>query len=177
MNPLALLFSVSGRLSVRTFAAVAPLVYVAGAATQLLLTLPVLAGAGLVPFVLAQALIAWIWFAVHAKRLRDAGRPVAPALGAAVLGLLAAILFVLVLFAFADLAFAADRDGPLHGLIGVALVIGIAGAVAGLAEQGPFAVLMAVLAALMAAPLVIAVAVSLWAGTRPAAVADEAGPA
>lgn len=178
MNPLPLLFSTSGRLPRRSFAAAVALVYLAGAASQLLLTLPVLAGAGLVPFVIAQTLIAWIWYAVHAKRLRDAGRPAGAALGVAALGLMAAVLFVLVLLAFADLAFAADRDGPLHGLIGVALVVGMAGAVAGVAEQGPFAVLMAALAALMATPLVIAMAVSLWAGTRPPAAAGaEVGTA
>ena len=49
-------------------------VYLASFASQMLLSPPVTAQAGVALFVLAQIALIWIWIVLHTRRLRDAGR-------------------------------------------------------------------------------------------------------
>ena len=74
MQALRFLFSPSGRLPPQAFAFAAVVVYLAGAASHWLTAPDMIPRGGLWPFVAAQTLLVWIWFALHAKRLRDAGR-------------------------------------------------------------------------------------------------------
>ncbi len=70
----ALLFSPAGRLLPQAFIIAAGAVYVVGVASQWLTVPAVIDRAGLWPFVVAQALLIWLWYALHAKRLHDGGR-------------------------------------------------------------------------------------------------------
>ncbi len=60
----------------------------------------IVARTGLWPFVAAQAVLIWIWFALHAKRLHDAGRSTGLAAGAALLYALSVVLLLIVATAF-----------------------------------------------------------------------------
>ena len=44
-------------------------------ASQMLLSAPVTAQVSVVPFVLVQVVLIWVWIVLHTRRLRDAGRP------------------------------------------------------------------------------------------------------
>lgn len=71
MEALRFLFVPSGRLRPQPFVLAAIAVYVAGFAAQSL-TSPGMRVYGLWPFAIVQAVLIWIWFALHAKRLHDA---------------------------------------------------------------------------------------------------------
>ena len=83
MQALRFLFSPFGRLGPQAFVIAVIVVDAAGAASQWLTVLGVAARNGLWLFALAQAVLIWVWFALHAKRLRDAGRSTGLAVGAA----------------------------------------------------------------------------------------------
>ena len=77
------LLSPIGRLARGPFALAVIAVYLASFASQLLLSAPVTAQVGVVPFVLVQVALIWVWIVLHAKRLRDAGRPTGIVIGIA----------------------------------------------------------------------------------------------
>ncbi len=76
--------------------AVAVAIYLAGAAGQLLTASPVLAYAGLWPFLTLQIVLLAAWYRLHAQRLRGGGRSIAAAQGIVVIHGLAIMLLVLV---------------------------------------------------------------------------------
>src|SRR6476661_3500636 len=76
MQGLGLLFSPAGRLGPRAFIIAVVLLYLAAAASQALTLRDVIKSAGLWPFLAAQIVLVWAWYALHAKRLRDAGKPI-----------------------------------------------------------------------------------------------------
>jgi hypothetical protein len=94
---LALFLCARGHLAPELFARAVVAVYLAGLLSQLLASAPVITRAGLAPFALAQALVAWCWLCLHAKRLRDAGEGTDTAVAVALLYALAVLLLVLVL--------------------------------------------------------------------------------
>ena len=163
MESLALFFSARGRLAPRAFAAGAAVVYATAFLSQLLISPPVMLRAGLVPFALVQAIAIWCWFCLHAKRLRDAARRIGVAVAIAVLYALAVILFLLLvalLMPFDDAAQTARADeGPAPPWLIATLT----------AETGIFAYVAAAILALVIAPVPMAIALSIWAATRPAA--------
>ena len=83
----------------RAFALAIVAVYLAGFLSQVLLAEPLTLRFGLWPFLAAQAALLWVWFWLHAMRLRDAGRDTAPAAGIAILYGLAVMLLALVIAA------------------------------------------------------------------------------
>ena len=95
MESLALFFSGFGRLAPKPFARAVVAVYVAAFLSQLLISPPVMLRIGLAAFALVQAMAMWAWFCVHAKRLRDADRPIGPAMAIVVLYALARSCFFL----------------------------------------------------------------------------------
>jgi hypothetical protein len=70
--------------------------YLLGLAGQWLTAPAVLTRLGLWPFLLMQVVLIGVWYALHAGRLRDAGRGIAPAQGVALIHILAIVLLVLV---------------------------------------------------------------------------------
>jgi hypothetical protein len=71
-------------------------VYVLGFAGQWLTARIILTQVGLWPFLLMQIVLIGAWAMLHAGRLRDAGRTIAPAQGLAVIHVLAIVLLILV---------------------------------------------------------------------------------
>ena len=71
-------------------------VYALGLAAQWLTLPTALARLGLWPFLLVQIVLIGAWYMLHARRLRDAGRGIAPAQGIALIHVLAVVLLVLV---------------------------------------------------------------------------------
>ena len=92
-------FLPGGRMAPRAFALAIVAVYLAGFLSQVLLAEPLTLRFGLWPFLAAQAALLWVWFALHAMRLHDAGRDTAPAAGIAILYGLAVVLLALVIAA------------------------------------------------------------------------------
>src|SRR5262249_60782849 len=74
MHKLVTFLSPQGRLRPQPFITSIAVVYVVGAASHWLTLPDVTARVGLLPFAAAQALLTWIWFILHAKRLHDAAR-------------------------------------------------------------------------------------------------------
>src|SRR5262249_6198668 len=94
MTFLAFPLSPFGRASPRAFAVAIGIVYLAGFASQVLLAAAVTTRAGLAPFVLVQSILLWVWFALHARRLRDCGCGVGWAIGIGLLYALGIALMV-----------------------------------------------------------------------------------
>lgn len=164
MESLALFFSPSGRIAPRSFARGLLAVYGTALLSLLLLSAPVVQRAGLVPFALVQALAAWAWFCLHAKRLRDAGRDVGVAAAIALLYALAIVLLLLMLVLVVPLGDAARA--PDAGPADVRVWSDVFAMASGDSDLGLFAYVGAGLLALVLAPMLIAIVFSIWAGTR-----------
>jgi uncharacterized membrane protein YhaH (DUF805 family) len=165
MQALRFLFSPTGRLGPQAFAVAVIAAYAAGAASQWLTVPGVVARNGLWPFALAQAVLIWVWFALHAKRLRDANRSTGLAAGASLLYALSIVLLLIVATAFFTASPSATTDTHATGALGLILLLSIVTTLAGSSsyDLGWFAVVILMLLALL--PIVVAVAVTLWAAT------------
>jgi uncharacterized membrane protein YhaH (DUF805 family) len=168
MQALRLLFSFSGRLAPRAFVLAVLVVYAAGTASHLLTRPHVIAKAGLWPFAAAQALLVWVWFALHAKRLRDAGRPVGVAAGVALLYVLSLVLLIVVAASFFNTA-AEIADANARGALGLLLLASIIAALLGAPHYDVSWLIVAVLVVMAVVPLIVAILFSLWAATLPSA--------
>jgi len=100
MDPIALFTASDGRLGRKPFWLALAVVYLASFASHWLLTGTVTARSGVWPFAFVQAGILWAWTVVHIKRLRDAGRPAAGAIGVGVLYALSLGLILLLVALF-----------------------------------------------------------------------------
>jgi len=167
MRPLRLLFSPFGRLQPQAFVFAAVVVYLAGAASHLLTVPDVIARAGLWPFLAFQALLTWIWFTVHAKRLHDANRGAGLAAAVSVLYALSIALLVIVAASFYSALAGQVPDANSASALGLILLVSIIAILLG-SPHYDLAWLMVVILVLIAfVPLVLAVVVTLWAATRP----------
>ena len=103
-----------GRLAPKPFALGVFAVWIAGIASQLLLTGDVIARGGLWPFIIAQAVLIAIWLMLHIRRLRDAGQGPAAAIGIALIYILSIglLLMLVAFFTHPDSVGAARRRGP-----------------------------------------------------------------
>jgi uncharacterized membrane protein YhaH (DUF805 family) len=169
MQALRFLFSPYGRLRPQAFAVAVIAVYAAGAASQWLTVPGVVARNGLWPFALAQAVLIWVWFALHAKRLRDADHSAGLAAGASLLYALAVVLLLIVATAFFTTSPSAATGANPTGALGLILLLSIAATLAGSAsyDVGWFVVVLLMVLAFL--PIIVAVVVTLWAATRPSA--------
>ncbi len=166
MHVLRLLFSPSGRLAPPAFTLAAAVVYIAGVGSQWLTTVDVIARAGLWPFIAAQAALIWIWFALHAKRLRDAGRGVGLAGGVSLLYVLSVVLLIVVAASFVNTS-GTVSDANAASAFGLLLVASIITILLG-SPHYDFAWVMVTILTLMAlAPAVVALVFTLWTATRP----------
>jgi uncharacterized membrane protein YhaH (DUF805 family) len=171
MQTLRLIFSPSGRLAPQAFIVAAILVYLVGIASHLLTGSGVVVHAGLWPFLFVQALLIWIWFAVHAKRLHDAGRTVGLAAGVAILYALSIALLVIVAMSFygalaGQMAF---EDANTASALGLILLVSIIAILLGAPHYDLAWLMVAILLLIAFVPIVLAFVVTLWAATRPSA--------
>jgi uncharacterized membrane protein YhaH (DUF805 family) len=158
----------SGRIAPRPFALKAAIVYVVSFLSQFLLAAPVMAHASVVPFLLVQIAVAWSWYALHVRRLRDAGRPVGPALAFTLLYLLAIVLLLLATLATNDSA-SGGEGAPFAAVAQIFLLLFLIGTVLGDPTLGMFGYVMLAVLVLVMLPIVMALAFTVWAGTRPTA--------
>lgn len=175
MQALRLLFSPFGRLGPTAFMVAIAAVYLAGAASHALTLPDVIRNAGLWPFIAAQALLVWIWYALHAKRLHDAGRGAGIAAGVAALYALAVALLIIIAASFYGALAGEVPDANTASALGLILFASVVAVLLG-APHYDLAWLMVVVLLLIALlPLVLAVAVTVWAATRPSAKSREEG--
>ena len=176
MESLGAVFSPNGRIAPKAFWIGASAIYLASFFTQFLLAAPVTARASVLPFVLAQAGIAWLWYALHAKRLRAAGRPIGPAVALSVLYVLAIVLLLLVVAAASAPGGSSPVTGteppPSAGISDLLLLLFILGVIFNQPNLGIFGVILLVVVALVLLPIVMAIAFTVWVGTRPSTPAQ-----
>jgi len=167
MQALRSQFSPSGRLPPQAFAVAVIVVYLAGAASYLLTRPEIIARAGLWPFVAAQALLVWIWFALHAKRLRDAGRPTGLAAGVSLLYALSVVLLIIITASFYNTLAGEVPDANTAGALGLILLVSIVAILLGSPHYDLAWLMVAILLLIAFVPVIVAIVVSLWAATRP----------
>jgi uncharacterized membrane protein YhaH (DUF805 family) len=151
------LLSPYGGLGRGAFIGVAALFYGIALAAHMLTAPAFLMRFGLLPFLLSQVVLTWLWFVLHAKRLHDAGRAAAPAGGAAALYLLGLVLLLLLG------AFFLDEIAVTPGrIIGTPLLLSIAAAMFAI-EATPVGVTLVVLLLAAVAALLVPLGFSVWA--------------
>jgi uncharacterized membrane protein YhaH (DUF805 family) len=169
MQGLRLLFSPSGRLGPQAFIIAIVLVDVAGAASQGL-TLPnVIKAAGLWPFLAVQIVLIWIWYTLHAKRLRDAGKPVGLAVAASLLYVLSVALLIMIAGAFYGALAGQGTDPNTASALGLILFVSIIAMLSGAPHDSVAWLIVAILLVIAYLPIVLAVVTTVWAATRPTA--------
>jgi uncharacterized membrane protein YhaH (DUF805 family) len=167
MELLSLFLSTGGRIARKPFAIAVIIVYVASFGARALLAAPVMAQAGIAPFVLVQALIIWTWYTLHAKRLRDAQRSIASAIGIAIVYAFAiALVAVIAALLVPTPAAAPDAPATSAGLGDLLLVLLLLALLSGQPHLGFFGYILMIAAVLVLAPLVTALVFSIWVGTR-----------
>jgi len=174
MQALRFLFSPHGRLSPQPFAFAVVAVYAAGIASQWLTTPEVIARAGLWPFTIAQAVLIWVWFALHAKRLRDAGRAVGLAAGVSLLYALSVALLIIVAASFFNTLAGEVTDANTASALGLLLLVSIIAILLGSPHYDFAWLLVMVLTLLAFVPVIVAVIFTVWAVTRPSREEDAA---
>jgi len=167
MQPLRLLISPSGRLRAQPFLVAAAAVYLAGVASHLLTVPDVIARAGLWPFLAVQALLIWIWFTIHAKRLHDANRAAGLAAAVSVLYALSIALLVIVAASFYSALAGQAPDANSASALGLILLVAIIAILLGSPHYDLAWLMVVILLMIAFVPLVLAAAVTLWAATRP----------
>jgi uncharacterized membrane protein YhaH (DUF805 family) len=141
-------------------------VYAAGVASQWLTVPAITERTGIWPFAIAQIALIWIWFSLHAKRLRGAGRSARIAATAAVVYLLAVMLLLFLLGTLFGVATSQSHDPNANGAVTLILFIWIIAVLSG-APSADLYWLGVLMLAVGALPIIFAVAVTLWAATRP----------
>ena len=164
MQALRLLFSPFGRLGPKAFVIAVIVVDAAGAASQWLTVLGATANNGLLLFAAVQAVLIWIWFVLHAKRLRDAGRSIGLAVGAAVLYALSVVLLLTVATAFFTTG-PTNHDANTIGALTVILLLSILESLGAASSYPLGSIVIAILAVLTFLPVIVAMIVTLWAAT------------
>lgn len=169
MHALRFVFSPSGRLSPQTFLVVIVVVYLAGAASYALTRSELVARGGLWLFVAAQAVLIWIWFALHARRLRDGGRGSGVAAGVGILYALSIVLLVMVFALFSQMLAADTADPNSASALILVLYVSVIAILLGAGHQDLGGLVVTILLVVAFAPTLLTFAVSLWAATRPSA--------
>lgn len=124
MNYLDLLFSPKGTIKLQPFAIVVIAIYAINILAGSVLEGDFIKRVGAWPYAAFQLILTWIWFATHAKRLRDAGRGWVVA---AVLAFIYAAVIVLMLnlisTSTAIITEPADSKEPKVSLIGTIFAV------------------------------------------------------
>jgi uncharacterized membrane protein YhaH (DUF805 family) len=165
---LRFLFSPFGRLAPQPFVAAVLAVYAAGIGAQWLTMQQVLAHAGIWPFAIAQVLLIWIWYVLHARRLHDAGRPVDLAAGAAALYALSIVLLLIVAMNFFTPS-AGGTDPNATAALNIVLLIAVIAALTQTSGHDVGGLILALCIVMAFLPVIVAVAVTCWAATQPSA--------
>jgi uncharacterized membrane protein YhaH (DUF805 family) len=168
MQALRFLFSPAGQLEPRAFIVAVLVIYALGVASQWLTMPEIVRLAGVWPFAVAQALLVWFWYVLHARRLHDAGRPIDLAAGAALLYGLSIVLLLIVAIGYSR-PYAATVDPNATAALNIILLVMVVSALTQTASHDVGALIVTILMVFALLPVIVAVAVTLWAATRPTA--------
>src|SRR5262249_48321747 len=162
-------FSAHGRILSKPFAVAVPAVYAVAFLSLFLLSPPVLARAGWLPFAVVQAIACWAWFCLHAKRLREADRSIGPATAIAVLYALAMVLLLLVVMLLAVAMPSDATKAPSASFVDFLGIVFLIATLKGDPQLGLFDFVVIGILVLILVPIVVAVGFSIWIGSRPSA--------
>lgn len=176
MNALDLLFSPKGTIKPQPFAIVVASVYLINIIAGSVLDGQFIQRAGLWPYLGMQVLLTWIWFAAHAKRLRDSGRGWTTAAVFAVLYAIGIVLMInLVAASAAEVTQAADPKEPRVTLIGAIIAVLFINALL----TGDIYLIVGLMFLFIAVPMIFSLVVvvySIVTGARPSVTADPLPP-
>jgi uncharacterized membrane protein YhaH (DUF805 family) len=167
MQDSGFFLSPSGRLRPHAFIYGALAVYFFGAGSHLLTTPAVISRAGLWPFVVAQALLVWVWFVLHAKRLHDAGRGSGLAVGIALLYVLSIVLLMFIADSFFNTTDGLMDNAGATGALELILLLYVIVTLIGSPHYDLAWLLVVGLLAIGFVPLVVALIFSVWTAQRP----------
>ena len=159
--------SPAGRLQPQPFLAAIAAVYIAGALSHWLTVPDVTARVGLWPFAAAQAVLIWLWFVLHARRLHDAGRGEGLAIAVALLYVLSLILLLLLATNF----FAGSEAGSLGNAsatsaLELVLLLYIVMMLMSPAQYDLTWIVVLILTFFAFVPVLVALFFTLWTATR-----------
>jgi hypothetical protein len=172
MQALGSFLSPTGLLRPRVFMVAAIFIYVTGAASHVLTAPDIIVRAGPWPFAAVQALLIWLWFTVHSKRLRDAGLGTGLVAAAGLLYALSVVLLVIVEAEFGTVSRQTDDTQALSGLELILLVF----VIAVLLQSSHYDltwVVVAILLAIEFIPMALTIGTTIWAATRPSRQAQS----
>lgn len=155
-----------GRLTPRPFLVAAVVVYLLGAASHWLTIPAVTSRAGLWAFAAAQAVLTWIWFVVHAKRLHDCGRGDSLAIAVALLYVLSLVLLLLLATNFLAGSETTLGDANATSALELILFLYIVMTLLGSTHYDLAAAVVGILTLCAFLPVFIALFFTLWTATR-----------
>ena len=177
MAAITFFFSANGGLGRRPFMLAVVAVYLLGFAAHALTAPHWLLRGGLIAFALAQLVLLWSWYALHVKRLRDAGQPPAPAIGVALIYLLALILLLMILAFFMQSAAQSIASGdrlPGAAVLAFYMLMFLLGMLASPASLDMLDLYTALLALIFASPVLIVTGFTIWTAAQPSARRSQA---
>jgi uncharacterized membrane protein YhaH (DUF805 family) len=169
MDALRLLFSPSGRLGPQAFIFNVIAVYAIGVAAQWFAAPQIQGNTGIWPFAAMQALLIWIWYALHAKRLRDADRPSGLAAGAALLYALSVVLLLIVATNFFRPYIGGPSDPTATAVLNVTVFLAVLLELTRTSVRDVNTLVVGVFVIMALLPTIVALAVTVWAASRPSA--------
>jgi uncharacterized membrane protein YhaH (DUF805 family) len=156
-----------GRLQPQPFLIAVAVVYVAGVASHWLTVPDVIAHAGLWPFAAVQALLTWLWFVLHARRLHDAARGPGLAIAVALVYVLSLILLLILatnFFAGSESGLSgASATSALELIMFLYIVMTLLGSI----HYDLAWIVVGILTLCAFVPILIALFFTLWTATRP----------
>lgn len=158
--------SPAGRIARGPFVLAVGLVYLASCLSQMLLSSPVTARASVLPFIVVQAVLIWVWVVLHRRRLRDAGRPPGIVIGIAMIYVIEVVLLALIIWALTSTTGQSGDPGNAS-IFHVYAFVYLLGMLMGESNLAGVQTWLIGFAVVMALPVVIAMIFSLWAATRP----------
>ena len=164
--------SPNGRLQPHAFVIGALAVYLLGAGSHVLTMPDVIGRAGLWPFVAAQALLVWVWFVLHAKRLHDAGRGSGLAVGVGLLYVLSIVLLMFIADSFFNTTDGLMGNAGATGALELILLLYVIVTLIGSPHYDLAWLLVVALLAIGFVPVVVALVFSVWAARRPSLHGD-----
>ncbi len=167
MQALRFVFSPHGRIAPQSFAVSVVAVYLFGIASHLLTVPDVLSRAGLWPFLAVQAVLIWIWFALHARRLHDAGRTRGLAAGVALLYVLSIVLLMIVTDGFFNTSDSPMMNPNAGSALELILMLYVIATLLGSIHYDFAWLMVAILMFMALVPVIVALGFTLWAATRP----------
>jgi len=159
MNYFDLLFSPKGTIKPQTFAIVVVGVYLINIVAGSVLDGQFVKRAGLWPYLGMQVMLTWIWFAAHARRLRDSGRGWTVAATLAVLYAIGIVLLInLVEASAAEVFHSADPKEPRVTLIGAIIAVLFLNAL----FTGDVFLIVGLIVLFLAVPLIFSIVVVIY---------------